>query len=199
MNDLIHSCASALDQAVTPSCGTDYGERVTTIILSKTKVSTSANVPSASDFTLAYNQLAIFKYVVNGHRIKLGETVIQWNMSEYYDPMYRVEGRIKRISETMARSVEKISRYKNLYLYYITENNYCHGPYWATPHFNIIELEGKGAPPYLKFRFDFIGNGIDYAAKDTYDNIYNPSVTDAILTEDGFDIWTEDGQAIIQE
>jgi hypothetical protein len=178
MNDLIHSCASALDQAVTPSCGTNYGERITTVILSKTKVSCAGNVPTAAEFSTSYSSIVIYKNIVRGHRITKGATEIQWNVTERYDKEYRVEGRIRRLSGSLVRTTEKLDRYPNLYMYYITDKNYCFGPYNATSNFDLIELEGKGVPPYLKFWFDFVGNGIDYSNYDSnYNNITGDNIT----------------------
>jgi hypothetical protein len=188
MNDLLYSCTADLEQPITPVCATDYGERIVTIILSKTQVPTSGNVPSPSDFVAAYSSIAIYKNVVNGHRIQTGETSIDWNVTETYDKQYRVEGRIRRLNQNLARATEKLARYKNLYLYYITDKSYCFGPYYSQPNFNLIEMEGKGNPPYLQFWCDFVGSGIDYNNKDNaYSNIYDPgsiTVDSSLITVD---------------
>lgn len=199
MNDLIYSCTDSLPQPSQPVCATDYGERVVQVIFSKTAVSCTGNVPLASDFNAAYSDLSIFKYITNGHRIFLGETEIEWHNKEWYDKEYRIEGKIRRVNESTARAAEKLSRYASLYMYFFTEKNYCYGPYYAQPNFTLIQLEGKGRPPYIAFNADYIGHGVDYAQYDSgYLSLYEAEAG-AILTEEGFDILLEDGGSIILE
>jgi hypothetical protein len=200
MNELIFSCTDDLAQASTPTCGTDYGERVVKIIFSKTKVSTSGNVPTASDFNASYSSLSIFESIVNGHRTFLGETEIEWHHKEWFDKMYTVTGKIRRVNDSVQRAAEKISRYSNLYFYFITEKNYCFGPYYSQPSFNLVQFEGKGTPYYLDFKVEYVGSGIDYSNYDEdYDSLYDSSTGSYLLTEDDFIIETEDGSLLIQE
>ena len=198
MNDLIYSCTEGLPQPEMPQCATDYGQRVVTVIFSKTAVSCTGSVPMASDFNAAYSSLSIFEHLTNGHRVFQGETEIEWHNTEWHDKEYRVEGRIKRISETVKRAAEKVNRYNSLYMYFITDKNYCYGPYYAQPNINFVQMEGKGQPPYIDLFATYIGHGIDYAQYDAgYDSL--TSVDDSILTEDGYYFETEDGQVILQE
>ena len=169
MNDLIFSCTDGLPQAEMPTCATDYGERVVQIVFAKTAVSCTGNVPLASDFNAVYDTLTEFKYITNGHRVFQGETEIEWHNTEWHDKEYRVEGRIKRINADIARAAEKLNRYHNIYFYFFTDKNYCFGPYYAQPNFNLIQIEGKGQPPYIDFHVDYVGHGVDYSA---YDSLY---------------------------
>ena len=58
--ELLLSCTDPLDQAVA-SCPTDYGERIVTVMLSKTPVTKAGNQPTAVEFGIAYNSgLLIF-------------------------------------------------------------------------------------------------------------------------------------------
>lgn len=184
MNELIFSCSDTLPQPGTPECATDYGERVVTIYLSKTPVSTSQNVPSASDFSIAFDagSLTIIRGIVNGHKIFLGEHEIEVNFKEWRDKEYRVEGRIRLIDEDVARAAEKLSIYSELIMYYVTEKEYCFGPYEASTNFTLIQTEGKGNPAYIGFHFDFVDIGIDYSNFDfNYDRV--PFDTESITVD----------------
>lgn len=195
MNDLIYSCTNDLDQPVAPICATPYGERVTQVILSKTPVTASGNVPTAAEFKTALEAglITLVEGIVNGHRTKTGETEIQWHNKEWHDPEYRVEGKLHRFNEAIARSCEKLTRRKKLYMYFITEKMYCFGPYWASPDFSNILYNGKGTPAGIAFTLDYVGGGIDYAQYDAgYDNISEYLAT-LLATEDGDFLLTEDG------
>jgi len=200
MTELLYNCADTLPQPSTPTCATDYGERVVTIVLAKTPISTSQNVPSASDISAAFDAgtATIIKGISNGHKVFLGETEIEVIHKEWFDKQYRVEGNIKLVSESIARATEQLSRYPELIMYYVTEKEYCFGPYESNPNFTLIQTEGKGMPPFIRFNFDFIDTGIDYANYDaSYDRIPYDLDGEAIITEDGFDFITEDGSETI--
>jgi len=174
MNDLLFSCTDTLPQPTTPVCGTDYGERIVRVLLSKSIISCAGNVPTAEEFNLVYDTLTDFNHVTSGHRTFQGETEIDWHNKEWFDKTYRVEGRLRRVSEEIARAAEKFNYYHVVYMYYITEKNYCFGPYYAQPNFTLLQLEGKGSRPYISFFIDYVGNGIDYSQYDSgYDNLYD--------------------------
>lgn len=165
MNELLYSCSSALAQPATP-CAADYGERVVTIVLSKSML--WAGVPTASDINLAWTggSATLYQNIVNGHRVFLGEKEIEVVHKEWVDKEYRIEGRTRRINEEVARATEKLNRYPVLYVWYITEKNWCFGGYECSSNFSLRILEGKGVPPYISFNFDFVDAGIDLAAYD---------------------------------
>jgi hypothetical protein len=176
MNDLIYSCTEDLPQPSTPACATDYGERIRTIILSKAIVSCSGDVPTASEFAEAFAQesITLITGIVAGHRIKLGDTEIEWHHKEYHDPEYRVEGKIVRFDEAIVRLCERLHRYPGLYLYYITDKNYCFGPYDTSTNFSSILFNGKGGRVGIEFQLDYVGGGADHSNYDSlYDNIIN--------------------------
>jgi len=166
MNELIYSCTDALLQPTTPVCGTDYGERIVTIVLAKTNL--WSDVPTANEINIAWTAgtATIIKGIVNGHRIFTGSTEIEVIHKEQVDKAYRIEGRTRKIDEEIARAAEKLSRYPVLYCWYITEKNYCFGGYEVYPDFSLRILEGKGIPTYISFTFDFIDLGIDYSDYD---------------------------------
>jgi hypothetical protein len=199
MNNLLYSIAEDLLQAETPLCTTDYGERVVMLVFSKTPITCVGNVPTYDEFLTAYEAgtCAFVKGITNGHRTFLSETEIEWHNTEWYDKTYRVEGKIKLVSEAVARMCEKINRYHELYFYYITEKEHCFGPYEGWPNFTLIQMEGK-LPSYIQFNVDFIGNGIDYSL---YSSSYHliPDALITIDTEGGEWFETEDGEKIIVE
>lgn len=177
MNDLIYSISSELDQVAAPSCATPYGERVEQIILSKTVITAAGNVPTPEEIAEHYDDGGgiIIRGITNGHRIKQSDTEIDIaGYTERYDPYYRVEGNIKLVTETLARAVEKINFYKNLYFYFITDKYYCFGPYDSYPYFTLIQFSGKGTPPMVKFTIDYYGGGIDHSNYDAdYADLFN--------------------------
>ena len=158
-----------LDQAVA-SCATEYGERIVTVMLSKTAVDKVGNQPTAAEFAVAFDEGMVVLYnVTSGSRTQLSEDEIEVVYKEWYDKQYRVEGKLRILSEELARACEKYAQ--PLYMYYITENNYCFGGWQTTPDFSLIVLDGKGNPIYIHFRLDFFP-GIDYSLYDAnYDNI----------------------------
>ncbi|GAG40981.1 unnamed protein product [marine sediment metagenome] len=179
MDNLIFTCSDALDQAATPACGVDYGERVVRIALMKdggTFTVSASDFPTAAEFETAISggEITIINGVTNGHRIEQGATELsgddtETGGTERYDVEYRVEGRIKRIDETLARMTEKLDRYSTMRLWYFTEKDYCFGGvtgYLVAPNFSLITTEGKGQPPYISFFCDFTAIGADYAGYD---------------------------------
>ena len=196
MNDLIFSCTDTLQQPSTPVCATDYGERVGVIMFSKTEVETSGNVPSAVEFNVAHTAgtLVTIKGLSNGHRTFLSETEIEWHQKEWHDKKYKVDGKVLRIDEPIARLCETLNFYNELYFYFITDNNYCFGPYESGPNFTLIQ--SPGTRPYIKFEAEYYGVGIDYSRYDAdYQNI--TSLFSYLMTEDNKHILTEDGKVII--
>jgi len=165
MNDLIYSISSELDQVATPECATDYGERVKQIILAKTPIPADGNVPTADEIAQSFDEstCTLFNHIINGHRIKLSETEIDLGVKNWFDPVYRIEGRIRLVSETVARVCERLDRYVNLYAYFTTDKNYCFGPYYCTPNFSEILYDGKGSPVAIRFYLDYFGGGIDHS------------------------------------
>ncbi len=195
MSELLLSCNTALDQPGTPVCMTEYGERITYILLSKTLVEAVGNVPTALEFGTAYdNGTLMFLRVASGHKIFLDETLIEVVTPENHDKRYRVEGKIPLLSEAITRACELLDRYNHLYLYYFTDKNYCFGGYWASPDFNLRELEGE-RPIYIGFKLDFCA-GIDYA---NYDPSYETFTEGYVIltAEDGDWLTTEDGTVLI--
>ena len=183
MNELLYSCSSTLDQAETPACGTDFGERVRTIVISKTNLWDSA--PTAEEINVAWEagDVTVFSGIVNGHRIFVGSQEIEVIYKEQVDKMYRIEGKIIRFNEDTSRMAEKLNRYPNLYIWYITDKNYCFGGYDCSINFTLRLMEGKGVRPYIAFSFDFIDIGIDYSRYDTYFT-YTPEVGPTVVTSD---------------
>lgn len=182
MDNLIFACTDALTQAATPACATDYGERVVKIAFMKESDLTAwraiaaSDTPTAAQFEtgVASDYITVLSGITNGHRVEQGATELSGDDtisggSERYDVMYRVEGRIKLISEAIARMCEKLDRFSTLRMWFFTDKDYCFGGesgYYASPNFSEIILEGKGQPPYISFFCDYTATGVDYAAYD---------------------------------
>lgn len=179
MDTLVFNCSDALSQPNTPDCGTDYGERVVRIAFMKeggTFTVAASDVPTAAEFetAIAATEITVYNAITNGHRIENGATELsgddtETGGTERWDVEYRVEGRIKRIDQNIARATEKLDKYSSLRMWYFTEKNYCFGGatgYKVAPNFNLIAFEGKGNPPYISFTCDFTAIGADYAGYD---------------------------------
>ena len=187
MDNLVFSCTDALPQPNTPACGIEYGERVMKIAFMKeggTFTVAASDVPTAAEFetAIAAGEITIIDGITNGHRIEQGGTELSGDDTESggterYDVVYRIEGRIKRIDEAIARLTEKLTRYSTLRMWYFTEKNYCFGGvpgYEVSPNFSLLIKEGKGTPPYIPFFCDFTAIGADYAGYDEdYDALDN--------------------------
>ena len=186
MDNLVFSCTDALDQPSTPACGVEYGERVVKVMFMKEggSFTVASDVPTAAEFETAVTsgEISVLDGITNGHRVEQGATELSGDDTESggterYDVVYRIEGRIKRVDETVSRATEKLSRYSVLRTWYITEKNYCFGGatgYAASPNFDLLVKEGKGTPPYIPFFCDFTAIGADYASFDAdYDDIAN--------------------------
>lgn len=166
MNELLLSCSASLDQASAPACATGYGERIVTIVLAKTMLWT--DVPTANEINIAHTAgtATVLKHVVNGHRVFLESQEIEVIHKQQVDKIYRIEGRVRRINEEIARMTEKLSRHSVLYVWYITDGNYCFGGYECSVDFTLRMFEGKGVPPFISFTLDFADLGIDYSDYD---------------------------------
>ena len=169
MNELLYSCSSALLQPTTPTCATPYGERIVSVVIAKTMLWT--DVPDPYDINLAWTagSVVVLKKIVNGHRIFLSSQEIEVIHKEQVEKVYRIEGKTRKIDEDICRAIEKLSRYPVLYVWYITDKNYCFGGYEVYPNFSLRIFEGKGIPMFISFSFDFIDIGIDYSG---YDSLY---------------------------
>jgi len=179
MNSLVFACTDALLQPATPACATDYGERVVRLAFLKeggTFAVAGSDTPTAAEFetAIAAAEITVINGISNGHRVNQGATELSGDDTESggterYDVEYRVEGRIKRIDENIARSCERLSRYSILYMWFFTEKDYCFGGvtgYKVSPNFEEIILEGKGTPPYIPFFCDYTATGMDNAGYD---------------------------------
>jgi len=200
MTELLLSCASTLDQPATPTCGTDYGERVSTIVVGKTMLWTA--VPTATQINTAWTSgsAAVYTNIVNGHRVFLSEQEIEVVYREWVEKRYRIEGRTRRVNAAIARATEKLDRYPVLYVWYITDKNYCFGGYECSANFSLRIIEGKGSIPYISFQFDFTDLGIDLSRYDVdYGSMPVDVDSDMIITEDGYYFETENGETIIEE
>lgn len=187
MDNLVYSCTDALDQAATPACGTEYGERVVKIAFMKeggTFTVSASDVATAAEFETAITAgtITVIDGITNGHRVESGATELSGDDTESggterYDVVYRVEGRIKRVDEAISRMTEKLARYSTLKMWYFTEKNYCFGGttgFTVSPNFDLLIKEGKGTPPYIPFFCDFVAIGADYAGYDAdYDDLDN--------------------------
>ena len=195
MTELLYSCTSTLDQPSTPVCATDYGERITHILFSKIEVVAASNVPTAAEFGTAYgNGTLMYFRVASGHRVFLSETDTDVNAMDWHDKKYRVEGKIRLLSEAIARATERLDRYDELYMYYLTDKNYCFGPVVVSPDFSLRVYEGA-TPIYIDFKLDFYP-GIDYSNQDTS---YGDFVTgyQILATPDDEGLMTPDGKILI--
>ena len=194
--ELLISCNDNLDQAATPVCPTDYG-RIVTILLSKTPVTKTGNQPSAAEFGTAYNAgtLIFIDKIINGKKIQINEDEIEVVYKEWHDKKYRLEGRIRLVSEVIARICEHIDRCQILYAYCFTDKNYCFGGYYASPDFSQVIFDGKGNPIYIHFKLDFFP-GIDYAV---YDEDYDTFTSTYLIlaTPDDYGLMTPDGSILI--
>jgi hypothetical protein len=148
---------------------------------------TASDFPTAAEFetAIAASELTVYNGITNGHRIEQGATELSGDDTESggterFDVEYRIEGRIKRIDETIARSTERLDKYSVLRVWYFTDKDYCFGGatgYKASPNFSEIILEGKGSPPYIPFFCDYTATGADFAGYDAdfslLDNTYS--------------------------
>jgi len=187
MDELVFSCTDALDQAATPACGTDYGERIVRVAYMKdgaTFTVAGSDVPTAAEFqtSITSDVMTIINGISNGHRVEQGATELsgddtETGGTERYDVDYRIEYRIKRINEAVKRMTEKLDRYSTLRMWYFTDKNYCYGGttgYLVAPNFSLVITEGKGQPPYIQSFNDFTAIGADYAGYDAdYDTLTN--------------------------
>ena len=195
MTELIYSCTDTLDQPNTSVCATDYGERITDIVLSKTEVTATGNVPTAAEFGAAFNAgIAMFLRITNGKRIFLNETEVDIITKEWHDKKHRVEGKIRLLTEAISRATERIDRYDQLYMYYFTDKDYCFGSYLVSPDFSLRVFEGD-KPIYIDFKLDFY-SGIDYS---NWDSSYPVFISGyrALTTPDDRRLMTPDGRIII--
>jgi hypothetical protein len=178
MNELLYSCSESLPQPATP-CPGDYGERVVTVILAKSLLWSGVPTPTEISEAWTAGTVSIFTNIVNGHRVFLGEQEIEVIHKEFKDKEYRIEGRTRRLDEATSRAFEKLDRYPVLYVWFITEKNWCFGGYECSTNFSLRIIEGKGVPPYVAFHFDYIDLGIDLAAYDAnYADVpQSPSIT----------------------
>lgn len=132
--------------------------------------------PTAAEFETAISgdEITVINGITNGHRVEQGASELSGDETESggverWDVDYRVEGRIKRVSETIARMTEKLTRYSILRMWYFTEKDFCFGGatgFKVSPNFGLIITEGKGQPPYIPFFCDFTATGADYAVYD---------------------------------
>lgn len=197
MNNLIFNCSENLPQ---PSidCAVDYGNAVK-LVLTRTPILTTGNVPSASEIANTYNagEAAVLSGFTNFKRVQKGSTEIddpETGNLIHYDNEYTISGRIKRMDNAVLRLTEILTRYLVLYLYYLTDRNYCFGPYKSEPFFSLIKK--NVTPVYVDFKFDFFDIGIDYKNQDDdYEDI--PGLTSYLLKEDGDYLLTETGGRII--
>ena len=187
MDNLVFSCSDSLPQPNTPPCGIEYGERVVKVAFMKeggTFTVGASDVPTAAEFETAItaDEITIINGITNGHRIEQGATELSGDDTESggtqrYDVTYRVEGRIKRVDEAIARMTEKLTRFSTLRMWYFTEKNYCFGGatgFSVSPNFDLLIKEGKGTPPYIPFFCDFVAIGEDHAGYDAdYDALDN--------------------------
>ena len=181
MDKLVFTCSDALDQAATPSCPVEYGERIVRIMLMKTSdssnfTSAASDAPTAAEFEqfIASGYVTVINGISNGHKVEISATELSGDDTttggtERHDVIYRVEGRIRLISENLARMTEKLDRYAQLRMWYVTDREYVFGGdtgYLVTPNFGLRVFEGAGQPPYIPFFCDFIAIGPDYAVYD---------------------------------
>ena len=169
MNELLYSCSSALLQPATPVCATVFGDRIVTVVIAKTMLWT--DVPDSNDINTAWTagSVMVLEKIVNGHRIFQSAQEIEVIHKEQKDKVYRIEGKTRKINEALSRATERLTRYPVLYVWYITDKNYCFGGYEVYPNFSLRMFEGKGVPMYISFSFDFVDIGIDYS---NYDSLY---------------------------
>jgi len=181
MDNLVFTCTDALDQAATPSCTTQYGERIVRIALMKTSDDANITIASSDYVTaaefeqyIASGYISIINGISNGHRVEVGATELSGDDTitggtERFDVQYRVEGRIKLISAAVQRMTEKLDRYSQLRLWYFTDKNYVFGGdegFLVSPNFGLMIQEGQGQPPYIPFQCDFTAIGADLTGSD---------------------------------
>ena len=113
MDKLVFTCADALDQAASPSCTIEYGERIVRIMLMKTTdssnfTSAASDAPTAAEFEqfIASGYVTVINGISNGHKVEISATELSGDDTvtggtERHDVIYRVEGRIKVLSENI--------------------------------------------------------------------------------------------------
>lgn len=183
MDNLVFNCSDALPQPSTPACMTDYGERIVAIAFMKeggTFSVSASDYATAAEFQTAITagEITMIRGISNGHRTKTGSTTLSGDDTvtggdEEYDKVYALEGRIRYIDESVKYACTKFDRYSELRCWFFTDKNYCYGGdtgYLGAPSFDDVIHEGKGAPPYLPFKFSYTSIGYDVAH---YDADYN--------------------------
>ena len=180
MTELLYSCASTLDQPVAVYT-TDYGTQIIYILLSKTEVTAAGNVPTAAELGTAYtNGTLLSLRVASCNRMPISDVEIEIFNKEHLDKRDGIQGKVRLLSEAIARACEKVSLYEWLYMYYITDKNYCFGSYTVKPYFGLRVTEGSGNPIYIDFKLDFYP-GIDYS---NYDSDYDGSTSTYLILAD---------------
>jgi hypothetical protein len=186
MDNLVFTCTDALDQPLTPSCSTDYGEQIVGIAFMKKggTFTVASDYPTKAEFdvAIAAGEVSFYSGISNAHRVEQGATELSGDDTvtggtERYDVQYRVEGRIKILDQNIARATEKLDRYTQVRMWFFTKGNYCFGGkdgYLVSPNFGEIIFEGKGQPPYIPYFCDYTAIGADYARYDAdYDALTN--------------------------
>jgi len=196
MSELLYSCASTLDQP-TDVCRTDYGDRITTILFSKSLVSMSGNQPTAAEFGTVYEAgtLIFLSDITNTKRTLISEDHIEVAFKENHDKKYQVAGKVRLINESVSRACELLDRRDSLYVWYFTDRQYCFGGHQTNPDFSLIKYDGSGNPIYIDFKLDFY-TGIDYAVQDDAYGDFTSSYL-ILATEDSYGLTTEDGVTLI--
>lgn len=179
MDNLVYSCTDPLSQPTPPACSTDYGEKIIGIAFMKKGGTFSVSgsdyaTKSEFDVAIAAGEITFYSGISNAHRVEQGATELSGDDTitggtERYDVRYRIEGRIRLLSEAISRATERLDRFSELMMWYFTNKNYVFGGptgYLVTPNFGLKIFEGVGQPPYIPFFCDFVATGSDNAGYD---------------------------------
>lgn len=179
MDNLVFSCTDPLLRAPTPSCTTDYGERIVSIAYMKvggTFTVAGSDNPTAAEFQagITAGTLGFITGISNGHRTESGATELSGDDTitggmERYDVLNKIEGKIKLIDENIKRTTERLDRFSRLIVWCFTDKGYVYGGktgYNAAPVFSTVQHEGKGQPPYIAFSLEYNVVGLDNSKLD---------------------------------
>jgi len=175
MNTLTFDCSAGLTDPTTPTCATDYGVRIKTILFAKdgdtvTVAGTDGPTKAEIDTAVAADTVVVLKGITNGKR-----EFINWAAEfsgddtesggvEARDAIMGITGMVKRVDETVLTALELLNHFTTVRCWIITEKNYLFGGttgYLVSPVFQPLELGGFGTEPQVPFRCEYFHVGRD--------------------------------------
>ena len=179
MDILVYNCTDPLLDPNVPICTTDYGERIVAFAVMKkggTFSVAASDGPTASEFQANFisGNLTYFTGISNGHTLQASATTLSGDDTitggeETYDRVWRTEGQLKLLDETVKRAAEQLDNKSQVKFWCFTDKGYVYGGktgYLAAPNIEFVSHPGKGQPPRINFHFDYPMIGRDQAKYD---------------------------------